>query len=173
MRRSPRHLLPLLLLVAAAPAFAACGAGEPPADAASPFTRVADMAEACAGCTLEARTLARIGTAEGNGALPHGPNGMARDAMGRYWLVFHRQPAMVFEADGAFLQTVGLTGAGPGEFQVPDHALRVADSIAIFDARSGMHVYGPDLAWVRTSAMPRAQVQDATVMAWPTTVAAT
>jgi len=173
MRRSPRHLLPLLLLCAALPAFAACGAEEPPGEAEGPITRVADMAEACADCTLDTRVVARIGTAEGDGALPRSPDGMARDGMGRYWLVYHRQTAMVFDADGAFLQTVGLTGAGPGEFQVPDHALRVADSIAIFDAGSGMHVYGPDLAWVRTAAMSRAQVQDATVMAWPTTVAVT
>lgn len=173
MRRSPRHLLPLLLLCTATHAFAACGAGDPPATAEGPFTRSADMAEACTECRLDARVVARIGTADGGGALPHTPNGIARDALGRYWLVFHRLPAMVFETDGTFLQIVGRTGSGPGEFQVPDHALRVADSIAIFDARNGMHVYGPDLAWVRTSATPPMQVQDAAAVAWPTTVATT
>ncbi len=59
----------------------------------------------------------------------------------------------VFEADGSYVRTVGREGEGPGEFSAPSRiVVDASDSVYVWDSgQSRIHVFSPDLAFVRRS----------------------
>jgi len=61
----------------------------------------------------------------------------------------------VFEADGSYVRTVGREGEGPGEFSTPSMIIVDAnDSVYVWDDEQlRIHVFSPDLAFVRRSAV--------------------
>ena len=63
-----------------------------------------------------------------------------------------RTAFMVFDADGRFLQTVGIGGDGPDEFgRIDDIVFDATDSLWVFDGGNARaDVYGPDLVRVRS-----------------------
>jgi hypothetical protein len=56
----------------------------------------------------------------------------------------------VNDAAGRHLQRVGRKGWGPGEFQRPDHLLRLAgDTIAVWDAAGPVSLFDDKLRYIR------------------------
>lgn len=108
----------------------------------------------CKSCRIELTRLAEVGDTAGPGVL--GNYAIAtRDPRGRF-LVTHRQsPSQiaVFSPQGAFLRTVGASGAGPGEYRriwsltaTPDGALVYDDFLkrrTFLDANFGVRLIQP------------------------------
>ena len=63
----------------------------------------------------------------------------------------------VYDRDGRFLKRVGRRGWGPGEFQRPEHVVRLAgDTIAVWDAGIGpLSYFDSDLRFVRRESIER------------------
>ena len=79
---------------------------------------------------------------------------IAWDSRGRLLVADDLGPHLkVFEADGSHVLTVGREGEGPGEFSAPSRiVVDTSDSVYVWDAgQSRIHVFSPDLAFVRRS----------------------
>jgi hypothetical protein len=87
----------------------------------------------CQACALEMVKVATLGKLDRT--VLREPLWMARDSLGRFfvtWTVFGHSPelASVFDSTGRFVQSIGRTGSGPGEFLFPvtvnvDHQNRI------------------------------------------------
>ncbi|MGH7460882.1 MAG: 6-bladed beta-propeller [Longimicrobiales bacterium] len=66
----------------------------------------------------------------------------------------------VYDAAGTFLRRVGRKGWGPGEFQRPDHVIRLAgDTIAVWDAGIGpVSFFDDELRYIRRERIDRRQL---------------
>ena len=128
---------------------------------------------ACPKCTVEARTVAVLGTADGPGALS-GPRQVLADARERYWAFEFSSPPMVFGGNGEYIRTVGSIGQGPGEFRGAISGMLVpGDSVVVFDAANRRaSVIGPDLTMGRLIRMSFA-VYEGVAVAWPAAVIGT
>ena len=79
---------------------------------------------------------------------------VAWDGRGRLLVADDFGPHLkVFESDGSYVQTVGREGEGPGEFSAPSKiVVDASDSVYVWDSgQSRIHVFSPDLAFVRRS----------------------
>ena len=57
---------------------------------------------------------------------------------------------LVYDSAGKYVQRVGRKGWGPGEFQRPDHLLRLAgDTIAVWDAAGPVNFFDDKLRYIR------------------------
>ena len=92
---------------------------------------------ACEACEIVLTHIARVGDADGPGALSSRPYSMSRDSRGRFYVVTPEQggePPMVFDADGRFVARLGREGAGPGEFRAPTIVLILpGDTVLVID----------------------------------------
>ena len=114
-------------------ALAVC-AGIPRPAAAQSLLAIADEAGECA---VELREVLRLGAPGDPGTIGSRPE-ITRTAAGRYVVasVENRGQLLAFDADGAFLETLGGNGDGPGEYRVPgrmrpgaDGSLRILDLV--------------------------------------------
>jgi len=104
--------------------------------------------------------IARLGDEDGAGSFPGYPTSIAQDSKGRFLVVMHQpsgEAPWIFDRTGHFLQRVGRSGEGPGEYRgarvvVPSRG----DSIHVFDAvLARQTVLGSDMQVVRTTTSPR------------------
>lgn len=93
------------------------------------------------------------------GAFGNAPIYVERDRQGRFFMAV-RHGIAIFGPDGEFIQRLGRSGGGPGEFGVPSPPLvGPGDSIHVFDARQRrLTVLGSDLVVSRVTAATRAPV---------------
>ena len=136
---------------------------------AQPSAMIPD-AVSCAQCTISTRSVVRLGSSDGPGALS-GMSAVMPDARGRFWVFGTESLPMVFGPDGRFLQTVGTRGEGPGEFMGAGWPLRVpGDSVVLLDQQlQRATVIGPDLRIGRMIRLP-GSVYTSVVVRWPDTV---
>jgi hypothetical protein len=122
-------------------------------------------AATCPACRITVEQVVRLGP---SGDLPTAPTNVVKDAKGRYWLTFSNELAMVFDADGRFVQRL-REGGGPGEFRYPWHVITAGDSILVVDRRNGLSVLTPNLEPGRS--LQRSHVEGfGIVAAWPDSV---
>ena len=109
-------------------------AGIPRPSAAQSLLAIADEAGQCA---VQLREVLRLGDPGDPGTIGSRPE-ITHTAAGRYVVasVENRGQLLVFDSDGAFLETVGGNGDGPGEYRVPgrmrpgsDGGLRILDLV--------------------------------------------
>lgn len=123
--------------------------------AISPAVGIAQVE--CAPCTMRLSRVVQLGTSEGPGAL--GSGGLvARAADGRYYVVTSEMAdeIKVFGADGRYIESIGRSGSGPGEFRSIWRLMIADDELHVFDAENSRHsVYNlPDHALQREIPMP-------------------
>lgn len=125
----------------------------------------------CPRCVISIAMNARMGDRDGPESFPHLPHSVVTDSRGRFWLLFSDEPPAVFRQDGAFLQSVGGSGSGPGEYRSPRAALAVGDSVAVFDVSGRVTVVGPDLSYVRdTQLVGPSSLTGVFALRWPDSV---
>lgn len=128
-------------------------------------------AVACTKCVLTVTTAATLSSTDPDGDISGLPLSVRRDARGRYWVVNDQEMPRVFAPDGTFLQSVGRSGAGPGEYKSPSDALPLpGDSILIIDRETmRASVIGPTFKYARqlSITMPLA---NSIVQSWPRSV---
>ena len=109
-------------------------AGIPRPAAAQSLLPIADEA---AQCTVQLREVLRLGDPGDPGTIGSRPE-ITRTAAGEYIVasVENRGQLLVFDSGGAFLETLGGNGDGPGEYRVPgrmrpgsDGSLRILDLV--------------------------------------------
>ena len=109
-------------------------AGIPRPAAAQSLLPIADEA---AQCTVQLREVLRLGDPGDPGTVGSRPE-ITRTAAGEYIVasVENRGELLVFDSNGAFLETLGGNGDGPGEYRVPgrmrpgtDGSLRILDLV--------------------------------------------
>jgi hypothetical protein len=121
---------------------------------------------ACPACTLALDTLAVLGNSEGPGALT-AVIGVRLDSQSRYWVFGEGAVPQLFGPDGEFMLELGRLGEGPGEFVgAHDVWMLPGDSLLVRDGR-GMHVFAPELTYVRSVAPPLLGIRDGVVLSWP------
>jgi hypothetical protein len=83
---------------------------------------------------IEVEVEVRIGGLDNPGEFVQEPGGVVRDGRGRLFIWFPTHAAYVYDSAGAFLQTLGREGQGPGEYRSL-RAIRVSegDTIHVFD----------------------------------------
>lgn len=125
----------------------------------------------CPRCVISITTNVRLGDRDGPGSFPHLPLSVVMDSRNRFWLLFSDEPPAVFRQDGVFLQLVGRSGSGPGEYRSPRKALVVGDSVAVFDVSGRVTVVGPDFSHVREAQLfdPRS-LTGVLALRWPDSV---
>lgn len=84
------------------------------------------------------------------------PENILRDSKGSFYVVLpesYNEPPLVFDARGRFVQAIGRSGDGPGEFRNPVAVVvSPADSVYVFDGQTGrLTVLSPALKVVRTA----------------------
>ncbi len=93
---------------------------------------------------LEASKAKVYGAADGPGALTAAFD-VAVSPQGR---ILVSEPSLaeiaVFDAQGAFLQTIGRRGEGPGEFQTPGAIRFKGDTLTVLDFMSGINLFTVD-----------------------------
>ena len=106
----------------------------------------------CAECRILDLEVAKLGEAEGRGAIAGPPIGVTEDSQGRFWLLYDKTAPLVFDHSGRFLREIGTVGAGPAEFRGPYHAFVIpGDSLVVLDqANQRATVVGPNLTPART-----------------------
>jgi len=114
---------------------------------------------ACESCEIALTHVARIGDADGPGALSSRPYSMARDSRGRFYLVTpetSRETPFVFEGNGRFVTRLGRAGRGPGEYENPSVVVLLpGDSVMVLDRRlARLTVLAPSYDVVRTAPIP-------------------
>jgi hypothetical protein len=95
-----------------------------------------------------------LGADSGEGALTTFPAAVVRDREGRY-IVSEGVAAdllpRVYDSAGHFIQVLGHTGDGPGEYRRPSVWFLSADSVVVTDEQQGqVTVLAPDYSVVRT-----------------------
>ncbi|MEX2281618.1 MAG: hypothetical protein WEE89_03910 [Gemmatimonadota bacterium] len=120
----------------------------------------------CPRCTIEARTVLRIGGLDS--PLPsEGPADVVADGQGRYWVFSWNATPMVFDRTGKPIREF-THGAGPNETGFAEYAiLTPADSVAIFDAENRrISVFASDLTAKRSIALSGFPVKPR-ILRWP------
>ena len=122
----------------------------------------------CPRCTIEARVVATIGTADGPGALS-GSRFVLADGRNRYWTFTHDELPVVFDEKGSFVRQIGRMGPGPGELEAPMSAMLLpGDSVLVF-GRGQATLVGPDFVAGRTIRLP-GQLIDGVPIGWPSAI---
>jgi hypothetical protein len=126
----------------------------------------------CGLCTVLIDTIATLGATDGPGSLAGPPVSVRVDGLGRYWVLEFGRVPKVFRPDGSFLQSVGKTGQGPGEFYRPYDALALpGDSVLVLDFQGRRAiVVGRDLSPGRTVQVPALVADRALLLEWPRAV---
>ena len=120
----------------------------------------------CPACAFAIDTLAILGNPEGPGALT-AVISVRLDSQGRYWVFGEGAVPQLFGRGGEFILELGRQGEGPGEFVgAHDVWMLPGDSLLVLDAR-GMHVFTPELTYVRSVTPPLLGIGDAVVLSWP------
>ena len=102
--------------------------------------RVVRDSPACDSCRLTLEHLVTFGEREGPGRVMK-PTAMARDSRGNYLIAHgdgggHARQVWVFDPDGAFVQTLGREGDGPGEYRsIRRIDVLPGDTLELFDVR--------------------------------------
>jgi hypothetical protein len=99
-----------------------------------------------------------FGDDDGEGFIADRPYAIRRDSRGRYYTIGRftsdRVPA-VYDSDGNFLQRIGRTGRGPGEFLGASAMLIQGDSLFVFDSGNRrLTVLSPSYKPVRSAPIP-------------------
>lgn len=128
-------------------------------------------AVSCDECRLTWDVEVTLGTEDGSGSLPGAPSFVTTDSQGRHWLSFPSTAPMVFDSSGAFVQSVGRFGQGPGEFLRPVTAAPVADSVVVYDRAGRLMVFDPNLDHARSIRVPVPAIEELWVRRWPDSVA--
>lgn len=109
----------------------------------------------CPRCRIDVRPGPRVGDTEGQGALVAEPSSLSMDRSGRIFLTqfTNKQPPLVFDSTGRFLQQLGRLGTGPGEYRSARLlSVSASDSIYVADMQTGrMTILGPDLKFARSA----------------------
>lgn len=110
----------------------------------------------CSNCEIVMQRVGGFSDAEDPGALPDRMVYAERDASGRLFTVSRKNEAvLVFSSDGELLQQLGSAGDGPGEFRMVRRVLLgPGDSIFVSDWSLRVHVFAPNLRFVRTQTVP-------------------
>ncbi|MDE2663952.1 MAG: 6-bladed beta-propeller [Gemmatimonadota bacterium] len=126
-------------------------AGVPRPAAAQALLPIADRA---GDCTVRLREVLRLGDPGDPGTIGSRPE-ITRTAAGEYIVasVENRGQLLVFDSDGAFLETLGGNGDGPGEYRVPgrmrpgsDGSLRILDLV-----NRRITLLSADGGWIETT----------------------
>lgn len=114
--------------------------------------RAATHNAACTTCDIELERIAEISDAFDPGVLPELFVYADRDARGRIYATSKRRDGLfVFDKDGKFLQRLGTTGDGPGEFRLVRRVfIGAGDSIVVSDWSLRVHIFTPELLFART-----------------------
>ncbi|MEX2284549.1 MAG: 6-bladed beta-propeller [Gemmatimonadota bacterium] len=111
----------------------------------------------CRDCRLEFRRLLGLGAADGEGALAGEPTSVVQDTRGNYYITQFqdRTSVVVFSRTGQFVQRIGRTGRGPGEYtRIAFVTVGAGDSLYVFDqANARITVLSPTYAVARTTAL--------------------
>jgi len=128
-----------------------------------------DRRGACESCRVSMQQVARLGEADGPGAIGGALRSIALDSRNRYWVLTENDLPLVFDSAGNFIAEVGSQGIGPAEFRYPVKVVRLAgDSMLIIDAGTRRAtVVSPSLLPARTISLPNGQVWDVVVEVWP------
>jgi hypothetical protein len=99
------------------------------------------------------------------------PIAVRSDSRSRYWVFRRGDLPAIFDESGKFLQTLGRTGRGPGEYVQPyDMASVGQDSILVFDGDGQrVSVLDASLRYIRSVTMPF-EMHSPIVVSWPDTV---
>ena len=119
----------------------------------------------CAECVITLDTVATIGGLDGPGLELISPfSGVAVDQRGRILVWESREAEIaVFDSTGAYLQTIGGRGAGPGEYQSISHIGVGPGYIHVFEYHRGRTMLDHDFQVVRTDRFP-GEVRSAAVL---------
>jgi hypothetical protein len=88
----------------------------------------------CRDCGVNLSRIVTLGD-EADGQIGE-PTSIAKDSRGRYIVTTRARPGglLVFDPDGRFNSTIGRTGAGPGEYSLPEFVLvDTHDSVHVID----------------------------------------
>jgi hypothetical protein len=91
----------------------------------------------CSTCALRAVSVARLGTADGDGAIQGDFVQLSYDARSEEFLMYvvNGTRLQIFARDGSFLRAFGTRGDGPGELQAVRHAEYRDGRILVLDSR--------------------------------------
>jgi len=90
----------------------------------------------CVSCAIRVESVARLGTASGDGMVTTHRVVVEVDPRGRYLVTTAPTQLAVFEPSGTFLRVVGRSGGGPGEYRriwrvaSSQHAIVIYDDVA-------------------------------------------
>ncbi len=153
VERSSRVVLGVLLYLACAPGTVG---GQEPITVRS--------TSGCLTCVLELEQTAVLGSAEGPGIIEDEVTAAIRDSRGRFYVTgSYATEIKVFDAEGRFLNTIGRSGGGPGEFRgVATVHSTAGDTVHVFDETNLRHtVFSPNYGFVRSNPLqiaPNTQV---------------
>jgi hypothetical protein len=101
------------------------------------------------------------------------PIAVRSDPRSRFWVFRRGDMPVIFDQSGNFLQTLGRTGRGPGEYVQPYDMANVGhDSILVFDGDGRrVSVLDTSLRYIRSVTMPF-EMHSPVVISWPDTVLA-
>ncbi len=151
MRGTASLLLPLLIVGTAS------GGASP---AVAQTRQRLPLQAACPHCTISQRHLLTIGTGPDTTGLSGKARSIAVDSKGRYYVTQELPGELprIYDSSGAFLQTLGHIGDGPGEYREPGLlAITAGDTVHVLDLLSGRHtVLDPRRRPVRSGIGPQA-----------------
>jgi len=126
----------------------------------------------CSTCMISWRTAAVLAESHGTAEL----STIFRvnvDSRRRYWVFSQSASLFVFDQSGKSIRAPARRGQGPGEVQSPSGLIQLPDdSVAILDANLLLHVFDPELRYVRTIRLPILGIYECVVLHWPTMVVA-
>lgn len=99
------------------------------------------------------------------------PTAVLLDSRSRTWVFREGEAPALFDAQGRFLRTLGRTGRGPGEYEMPWYFLPMAhDSVMVLEAQSRRGtVLDPELHPIRFVRLPPG-LGSPIVVSWPDTI---
>jgi hypothetical protein len=122
----------------------------------------------CAGCIVEMklRTILDLERAPANVAGL--PISVVQNTKGNYFVVYSGEVPLIFTAQGKFLQALGRSGAGPGEFRGASFVAALpGDSVLIVDGSlQRVSIFSPKLTFSRSVHLPLRAGRVA-VLTWP------
>ncbi len=110
--------------------------------AAAQSRRHLPLQVACPTCSIAQRRIVSLGTGPDTTGLSSKARSVAVDSKGRYYVTQELPGELprVYDSSGAFLQTLGRIGDGPGEYREPGLlAISAADTLHVLDLLSGRH----------------------------------